>query len=82
VAKHAVSDALRDARLEDAGEQRAPAMRREVHQATGVVLVQLNITPTEAFFVLRAYAFANGLAVLGVAQDVLAGRLNFSDLPD
>ena len=82
VAKHAVAEALREARNEPLGEQRVPAMRREVHQATGVVLVQLGVTATEAFFILRAYAFSNGLAVLGVAQDVLAGRLDFAKLPD
>jgi len=82
VAKHAVAEALRGARSDEPGEERAPAMRREVHQATGVVLVQLGVTATEAFFILRAYSFAHGLSVLGVAQDVLAGRLDFANLPD
>ena len=83
VAKRAVREALRGATGESVGTaDPAPAMRREVHQATGVVLVQLNISATEAFFVLRAHAFSHGLSIVGVSQDVLAGRLDFRDLPE
>lgn len=83
VTKHAVFDAIQNADQESVDELGgAPAMRREVHQATGVVLVQLGVTATEAFFVLRAYAYSNGFTVLSTAQEVLAGRLDFSNLPD
>ena len=82
VAKHAVFDAVRGAGLAGVGAfDRAPAMRREVHQATGVVLVQIGSSATEAFFVLRAYAYSNELSLLAVAKDVLSGRLNFGSLP-
>lgn len=60
----------------------APAMRREVHQATGMILVQLNTNATEAFFLLRAHAFASGRSVQDVAHDVVARRLDFSILPE
>jgi hypothetical protein len=83
VAKHAVFDAVRSATLDGVGAfDRAPAMRREVHQATGVVLVQLDSTATEAFFVLRAHAYSKGVSLLALSQDVLAGKINFADLPD
>jgi GAF domain-containing protein len=57
----------------------APALRREVHQATGMILVQLNTTATIAYSRLQAYAFANGRTVQAVARDVVAGALTFND---
>ena len=54
-------------------------LRREVHQATGMVLAQLNISATEAFSRIRAHAFSSGHAVNEVANDVIAGRLTFDD---
>lgn len=78
VAKHAVFDAVQGAAREGVGAfDNAPAMRREVHQATGVVLVQIGSSATEAFFVMRAYAYSRELSLLAVAKDVLAGRIDF-----
>lgn len=57
----------------------SPALRREVHQATGMILVQLNTTATIAYARLQAYAFANGRTVLSVARDVIARTLIFTD---
>ncbi|MBC7595359.1 MAG: GAF and ANTAR domain-containing protein [Kineosporiaceae bacterium] len=59
----------------------APVLRREVHQATGIVLVQLDTTATVAYARLQAYAFANGITVLTVARDVVAGSLSFEETP-
>jgi hypothetical protein len=61
---------------------RNPAMRREVHQATGMILFQLDTTATEAFSRLRAYAFSSGRSMLEVSRDVLARRIDFSELPE
>lgn len=58
----------------------SPALRREVHRATGMILVQLNTTATVAYARLQAYAFANGRTVDAVARDVVAGSLIFSDV--
>ena len=52
--------------------------RRSVHQATGMVLAQLNVTPDDALMILRAHAFASGRSVRAVAADVLARRLDFA----
>ena len=60
----------------------APELRREVHQATGMILAQLDTTATVAFARLRAHAFSSGRAVEDVARDVVARRLDFRDLPD
>lgn len=58
----------------------APALRREVHQATGMILVQLDVSATEAFIRLRAHAFASGRSVQEVARDVVARTLDFREL--
>lgn len=54
------------------------AYQLQVHQATGMVKVQLGITMEEAFLMLRARAFADGRPVADVATDVVERRLHFS----
>lgn len=76
--QQAVASASDDTAVESAA---APALRREVHQATGIVLVQLDTTATIAYARLQAYAFANGRTVLTVARDVVAGLLTFEETP-
>lgn len=53
------------------------ASRAEVHQATGMVLVQLGVTAPEALARLRAYAFVHECLLVDVARDVVARRLTF-----
>jgi hypothetical protein len=53
--------------------------RREIHQATGMVLAQLDITPDDATLLLRAHAFATSRTVGAVANDVVERRLSFSE---
>lgn len=55
--------------------------RREVHQATGMVLVQLDTSATEAMSRLRGYAYATGRSVKDVASDVVARRIDFTEPP-
>jgi len=59
----------------------SPALRREVHQATGMILVQLDTSATEAFIRLRAHAFATGRSIQDVAHDVVTRVLDFGELP-
>ena len=47
----------------------------EIHQATGILAVQLDIGLDEAFVRLRAHAFADGRSLREVARDVVARRL-------
>lgn len=56
----------------------SPLSRREVHQATGMVLAQLDISAADALLLLRAHAFSSGRSVMDVAADVVERRLNFS----
>lgn len=49
-----------------------------VHQATGMVSVQLDTDLGEAFLRLRAHAYLTGLRLSEVAADVVARRLRFT----
>ena len=55
--------------------------RRVVHQATGMVLAQLNIPAADALLVIRGHAYAHGLTVRDVASRVVERHIDFS-LPD
>ena len=48
-----------------------------VHQASGMVAVQLDVTVGQALIRLRAYAFGNDCSLIDVAHDVVARRLRF-----
>ena len=52
--------------------------RREIHQATGMILAQLELSATDALLLLRGYAFSNGRSVRSVAHDVVARKIDFS----
>jgi GAF domain len=47
----------------------------EIHQATGMVSAQLDVSLSEAFVRLRARAFASDRSLRAVSRDVLHGRL-------
>lgn len=51
----------------------------EIHQATGMVLMQLGVSATEALARMRAYAFSHQRLLLEVAQDVVHRRLVFTE---
>jgi hypothetical protein len=51
--------------------------RREIHQATGMVLAQSGATAAESLLLLRAYAFANDLTLRAAAAAVIERRLSF-----
>lgn len=79
---HAVALALTAAAsaTEPVGDYSVPLMRREVHQATGILIVQLDVTATEAFLRLRAHSFATGRPIQDIARDVVARVIDFRDL--
>ncbi|WP_445442681.1 GAF and ANTAR domain-containing protein [Clavibacter sp. km1a] len=52
--------------------------RREVHQATGMVVAQMGIPPADALLVLRGHAFATGRPLRDVAEDVVGRTLDFT----
>ncbi len=52
-----------------------------VHQATGMILVQLGVSAEAAFARLRAYAYAHERRLSDVARDVVDRRLRFEPDP-
>ncbi len=57
--------------------EEAALHRAEVHQATGMISVQLRVPLAEALTRLRAYAYRTGSPVTAVAEDVVARRIRF-----
>ena len=55
-----------------------PDMRHpEIHQATGMLIIQLGVPAAAALTRLRAHAYANDRRLRDVAADVVARRLRF-----
>jgi hypothetical protein len=53
--------------------------RAVVHQATGMITIQLGIGLADALLRLRAHAYASGRTVSAIAADVVDRRLRFDD---
>lgn len=66
--------------MPDGGPESAPIplARREIHQATGMVLAQTGSTAAEALLLLRGHAFASGRSLQDTAVDVVSRRLDFT----
>ncbi len=62
----------------DAGLDTDVSYQAQVHQATGMVMVQLGVTIEQAFLSLRARAFATGRPLNEVAADIVERRVRFS----
>jgi hypothetical protein len=63
-----------DGRLDPASSGRA-----EVHQATGMVLVQLDVSAEVALARMRAHAFVEQRLLIDVARDVVSRKLRFTE---
>jgi len=55
------------------------ALRLVVHQASGMVAVQLGVGVADALVALRSHAFATEQSLIEVAEDVVTRRLRFGD---
>ncbi len=75
VLRRILADGTAGTESEDATEA---GSRREVHQATGMVLAQMGISAADAALLLRAHAFSTGRSVREVASDVVERRIDFS----
>jgi hypothetical protein len=58
-------------------DARSGSFQPQVHQATGMVMVQAGVTIEQAFLLLRARAFASGRSLSEVSADVVGRRLRF-----
>lgn len=52
--------------------------RRVIDQATGMVLVQLDVSPEDALLIIRAHAFANGRSVRDIATEIVERRMDLA----
>jgi hypothetical protein len=59
----------------DQWDQLASLSRIEVHQATGMIMAQLDLSPAAALIRLRTHAFVNELTASEVAELVISRRL-------
>lgn len=66
-------------RLDVRWSEQAGPHHPEVHQATGMITVQLGVTTAVALVRLRAHAFAHDRRLSDVAKDVVARRLRFGE---
>ena len=55
-----------------------PDFRFVVHQASGMVSAQLDVTLGEALVRMRAFAFAHDRPLAAVAEDIVARRLRLT----
>jgi len=79
VSKHVLRQALVEAGVDPDEERRESRYtRRAVHQATGMVIAQLETTPEDAHLLLQGHAFATGRSMREVADEVLSGALSFA----
>jgi hypothetical protein len=53
--------------------------RAEIHQAQGMLMVSLQVGPTEALARMRAYAFAHDQPLIELAKEIVAGRDHLED---
>ena len=56
----------------------AVAYRAQIHQASGMVAVQLGVPTWDALARIRAHAFATGVPINVVAADIVSRRLRFT----
>lgn len=54
------------------------SQRALVHQATGMVVAQLRLTPEDALVLIRAHAYAHDQSLDEVAQQILSRHLDFT----
>jgi hypothetical protein len=78
-----LADALGAALLQDPDSQTEIALgpwaaRAQIHQATGVVVAQLQIGPEDALALLRAHAYAHDTTLDTIAAEVVDRHLDFS----
>jgi hypothetical protein len=61
------------------GLEAAVVYRAQIHQASGMVSIQLLIPVAQALLRIRAHAFASGKSVGEVAAEIVARRLRLAD---
>ncbi len=80
VSRLVLSRAIRLSQSDSEGEAdtRKQFSRREVHQATGMVLSQLGISALDARLVIQGHAFAVGRSMQEISEEIIDRRLSFA----
>jgi hypothetical protein len=73
-----LSESESEIESETEGSDRQKFSRREIHQATGMVLAQLRIPAADAFLVMQGHAFAAGRSMVEIAGEIIDRRLSFA----
>jgi hypothetical protein len=81
VGRHVLRRAI-DAVGRDYDHEGNPYSRRIIHQATGMVLAQLDISADDARLVIHGHAYAASRSTMEVAQEIIDGKLIFTKEPD
>jgi hypothetical protein len=79
IGRHVLRRAIRAGEVPDAEEEPGGFSRRVVHQATGVVIAQLGLSPDDARLVIQGHAFAAGRPMKEIAREIVNGSLAFSN---
>jgi hypothetical protein len=70
---------LRDPTIESGvTDSGAWSSRAAIHQATGMVIAQLRLSPDDALAILRAHAYAHDTTLADIAEQIVTRRLDFS----
>jgi hypothetical protein len=80
VSRLVLSRAIRLSQSDSEGETdtRKQFSRREVHQATGMVLSQLGISALDARLIIQGQAFAVGRSMQEISEEIIDRRLSFA----
>ncbi|CAM5642167.1 GAF domain-containing protein [Streptomyces avidinii] len=77
-----VLDRPPDPQISAIAEGHSQFHRAAVHQATGMISVQAEVTLAQALLLLRAYSYRHARPVGDVAADVVARRVHFREPPE
>ncbi|MEY9931516.1 hypothetical protein ABH926_006165 [Catenulispora sp. GP43] len=78
IERRSVRDGVQDG-VVPAGWAAPETYRAQVHQATGMISVQLGVGLAEALVRLRAYSYGQDRPIADVAADVVARKLRFNE---
>jgi hypothetical protein len=78
VSRVVLRQAIEEVGVEEAPVAVRPRSRRRIHQATGFVISQLDVSAADAELLIRARAFAEGRTMVEIADEILTRRRRFS----
>jgi hypothetical protein len=78
IGRHVLRKAIREGELADEDAEPGGFSRRVVHQATGVVIAQLQVSADDARLIIQGHAFAAGRPMKEIAREILNGAVTFS----